>query len=232
MRRFEVVRDEVWEFPAFIHETPFYWQHGWEYPESHSIYSGLHIEIDIIFDNIQGWLLRYYGDATPGYKYFRALLSALWGLNCGFPASDVLHYCIWYLRGCKVLKAYKMSEFIELLKKIERAYIDEDLIETVRQETQEYYNQLFTGLRRQSLMILDNLGLSVDVMLSYWIYSLEEYKSGPEFLDDEDKRAAFIAQVLRKLTRRELHKARTLRPIDTGALRASIHLWRHGTLPA
>ena len=85
--------------PSFVHAFPGYWQHDWEYEEAHSRQSGLHIEIDFILETLQHrpmWKLRKYPTLK---KKLRALISFVWGLNCGFPILDVIKFVIWEYQG-------------------------------------------------------------------------------------------------------------------------------------
>lgn len=94
------VAEKIYYFPSFYHQSPAFWSHGWEYGENHSKQSGLHVAIDIFLDNLQHrpmWKLR---KSPTLKKMLRACLSFTWGLNCGFPAADVLRFTVWEIRGC------------------------------------------------------------------------------------------------------------------------------------
>jgi len=53
-----------------------------------------------IFYPISHWISDVVGDNDVG-QLLRNLLGFFWGLNCGFPARDVVLYTAWTLRGCK-----------------------------------------------------------------------------------------------------------------------------------
>ena len=55
-----------------------------------------------IFYPIAKWIHKFvtWGDNDLG-QLLRNLLGFFWGLNCAFPARDVLRYTIWTLHGCK-----------------------------------------------------------------------------------------------------------------------------------
>jgi len=56
--------------------------------------------MDMLLDDLQErpmWLLRKY----PMFQNkLRAIISFIWGINCGFPLLDVIKFTIWEYRGC------------------------------------------------------------------------------------------------------------------------------------
>jgi len=53
------------------------------------------------------------------YGIARTILNAAWGLNCRFPAKDVLQYCIWWIRdgAYKKIKAENMEALLVKMEK-------------------------------------------------------------------------------------------------------------------
>jgi hypothetical protein len=85
--------------PTFVHSFPVMWQHGYEYEESHSIQSGLHVELDFMLNYLQSrpsWRIR---KSKALSMLFRGFISFIWGLNCHFPPTDVMRFVIWEARG-------------------------------------------------------------------------------------------------------------------------------------
>jgi len=83
--------------PPFVHDFDRWWTHNWEYAEAHTKPGAVHLELDFVFIKIQRRLTRH--KKKPWYPPFRAILSFLWGINCGFPFRDIIQFVIWEYRG-------------------------------------------------------------------------------------------------------------------------------------
>ena len=90
--------------PSFMHSFPSMWQHGYEYEESHSVQSGLHVEIDFFLNYLQlrpSWKIRKSKSLS---MLLRGFISFIWGLNCRYPLMDVMRFVLWEAGGNSKLK--------------------------------------------------------------------------------------------------------------------------------
>ena len=114
----------VYIMPDFIHEFGYSAHHlsmirTCDFDEDGSPISGtgpsngsyaVHEFLDLwIFYPILHWLNKWIGD-NKIYELLRLALGFFWGINCGFPLSDVALYIVWCFRGCAPLAVFEKKK--------------------------------------------------------------------------------------------------------------------------
>lgn len=87
----EFTEFDIEYFPSFFH---------WFYDDGeHHTYKGSlkrHVCVERLIMPTREWLVHY--DATIIYRILNFFIDLILGLNCGFPAKDVMSYAIWDAR--------------------------------------------------------------------------------------------------------------------------------------
>ncbi len=114
---------------------------------------------------------------------FRVHLRNIWRLLTYRQYKDVHAYVGWWWRGWPALCIWGAAEYLEILKKKQHKHATENktrhkatmkaLAEVDARKTGDIWDDYFLGVHRASLLILDNLGISIDVTLGLMIYVLE-----------------------------------------------------------
>ncbi len=92
-------------------------------------------------------------------------------------------YLGWWIQGWPALYIWSVAEYLEILKERQLKHVAENkvrhkatmkaLADVDARRTGDVWDDYFLGIHRASLLILDNLGISIDVTLGLMIYVLE-----------------------------------------------------------
>lgn len=183
----------VFEMPTFIQEFGYREHHNvpvynpYQEPTVRNYVFG---ELHEIIEHYLLYPLRSFIQKNDGrsIKLLDIPLGFIWGFVCGFKPRDIFLHTVWTIRGCPAHRVWKEDELLEVL-------LERDMEEAVYnakrqrcfsnlmkmapypegkpQSLEEALSLFTTGIRRQSLMILDNLGISINTVRGWLIYALK-----------------------------------------------------------